>query len=147
MSSFSPISDIPHADFFVFPTPIILVGRPISDDVSGAWLPSTGIDLFATIDEDIPSDTDYDYTTVASTFQVALSAPDVPAPTDVHLIKYRIQGTRNLTVTLKEGASTIASWAHTPAPASWTTFEQSLSSGEISSITDYSNLRLEFISA
>lgn len=118
---------------------------PTSDVAAGAWQASSGTDLYAMIDESTPSGADYIFTQSASTAQVALGS--IPPPiAGGHTVSYEIRGdgAAGLTVRLKMGATVIASWTHAPAPATDTRYDQSLTGGEIASITDYSNLRLEF---
>lgn len=52
-----------------------------------------------------------------------------------------------MTVSLMQGSTTIASWAHDPVPAVPTTFAQTLSAPEVSAITDYGNLAALFSAA
>ena len=118
---------------------------PTSDVAAGAWQASTGVDLYAMIDEATPSAADYIYTNSASTSEVAFGT--IPPPgVGSHTVSYEIKGdgAATLSVSLKMGATVIATWSHSPAPASDTRYDQSLSAPEIAAITDYSDLRLEF---
>lgn len=123
-------------------------GRPIEDISAGAWLPSTGIDLYATIDEEVASDTDYNYTTSTSTFEVKLTALADPAKSTGHTIYFRVPAgfspAGTLKVSLREGASTEIAVAHNGTVAADTTYNYSLSGAEADSITDYTDLRLRF---
>lgn len=96
------------------------------------------------VDETIADDGDYDQTTAASSMTLALGVGTDPGSSSGHIVRYRIKGTGDLTVVLMQGASTIATWAHTPAPGSFTTYEQTLSGAEADSITNYADLRLKF---
>ena len=120
--------------------------RPTSTISSGAWIPSTGATLYETIDETSPNDADFNSTVSVSTFEVKLSAVSDPLSSVGHYVRYRINGSggANMTVSLMNGAVTIASWSHTPAPASPTTYEQTLSESEANAITDYADLRIRF---
>jgi hypothetical protein len=120
--------------------------RPASDVSDGAWVPSAGADLFATIDESSASDADYDYTESASPFTVGLSSGTDPASSANHTVRYRAagNGALNLVVTLLQTATPIATWTETAASASFTDYSHTLSSGEADAITDYSALRLKF---
>jgi hypothetical protein len=140
---FSPIGKLPISTYKTALVALVVFYRPDGDVVDGLWLPSTGSDLYATIDEDVPSDTDYNYTKVASTFEVSLSNQSDPTTSIGHKIRYRIRGTRTIIVRLKQGATNIASWTHSSPPSSFTTFEQVLTTIEADSITDYSDLRVE----
>lgn len=120
------------------------VARPDADVSAGTWTASSGSDLYAMIDEETASDADYITASSAGTCEVALSTIAEPITGWSTTIRYRIQG--DCTVSLREGASTeIASWTHSPGPGSPTTYEQTLSSGEQSSITDWADLRLRFV--
>lgn len=119
---------------------------PSADSAAGSWLPSAGVDLYACVDEVSASDTDYIYTGAATTCGLTLQSLTDPVSSTGHIVHYRclvLIGT--ITVRLKQGSTTIATWSHTVADAStMTTFNQTLSSGEANSITDYTSLKLEF---
>ena len=126
--------------------------RPDVDVTDGAWLPSTGADLYATLDETAPADTDYDYTTTPSTMEVSLGTLTDPAVSTGHVVRYRIWGallpkSKTLVVSLRQGATQIAAWTHSGLPAEPTTFERTLSGAEADSITDYTDLRLRFVAS
>ena len=119
--------------------------RPTSDVSAGGWTASTGSDLFAMLDETSANDSDYITTTSASTCEVALGSITDPAVSTGHIVRYRLSADAGgITVRLRQGTTTIATWTHAPAPASLTLYEQTLSSGEANSITDYTALRLQF---
>ena len=119
--------------------------RPVSDVSAGGWTASTGSDLFAMLDETSANDSDYITTTNASTCEVALGSLSDPALSTGHIVRYRISATGGgIIVRLREGSTTIASWTHNPAPASPTTYAQTLSGGEADSITNYAALKLQF---
>lgn len=119
---------------------------PASDVSAGTWVSSDGGALYAAIDESTADDADYDYdpTLAGSEFAVGLSAATDPGSNLSHLVGYRIKGAGNMTVTLKQGTTTIAAWTHTPAPADFTTFQQELSAAQADAISDYTDLRLYF---
>ena len=120
---------------------------PTSDVTVGSWSPTSGASLYAMLDETTPSDVDYIRTgTPADSCTVGLAAATDPAVSTGHVVSYRIQGngTSGLTVSLRQGATLIASWTHDPAPTDWTTYAQLLTAGEADAITDYAALRLQF---
>lgn len=120
--------------------------RPTSDVSDGAWLASTGSDLYAMLDETTASDSDYIYATSASTAEVGLGVASDPVSSTGHIIRYRAKGTGTLTVKLMQGTTTIAT--HVPTlTTSYQDFSFTLSGAEADSITDYSNLRLQFVSS
>jgi hypothetical protein len=118
------------------------IGRPDSDVSAGTWTPSTGSDLYAMIDEETPSDADYITASSSGTCEVMISTMNAPTGGWETTVRYRVEG--DITVSLREGASTeIATWTH--SAGSPTTYTQTLSSGEQSSITDWTDLRLRFV--
>jgi len=127
------------------PTVTAQYARPTSDVSAGTWTASAGSDLFAMLDETSANDSDYITTTSASTCEVALGSLTDPASSTGHIVRYRISATGGgIIVRLREGSTTIASWTHNPAPASLTTYAQTLSGGEADSITNYAALKLQF---
>lgn len=82
---------------------------PTGDVAGGTWLPSTGTDLFACVDETSASDADYIYTTVPGSYQ-EFSFPDGGAvdPSTGGHVRYRLPaGTGTITVILKQGSTTL----------------------------------------
>ena len=119
--------------------------RPTSDITPGAWTASTGIDLFAMLDETTASDADYITTSSASSSEVAFGTGLDPLSSTGHTIRFRAQGTGGLTVTLLQGATTIATYSPT-ITASFATYSYTLSGAEADAISDYTALRLRFTS-
>lgn len=118
---------------------------PVSDVSDGDWLPSTGTDLYATVDESAYSDTDYIYATSATTCTLELATGTDPAVSTGHTLRYRLlSGSGSVTVALKQSTTTIASWGPHTLTGAAQDFAQTLSTGEADSITDYSALRVEF---
>ena len=113
---------------------------PSSDITDGAWTPSTGSDLYATIDETSASDADYAYTNSNSTMRVALGALS-PPDSGTQTLRYRIKGSaeKKAIARLIEGTTTVQSWTDDPIPETLTTKAQTVTN----SISDYSNLRFE----
>lgn len=122
---------------------------PVSDVSAGSWTPSSGTDLYAMLDETAASDTDYIAATSATTCTLALASGSDPASSTGHILRYRLPpGSGTVSVALKQGTTTIASWGpHTLIGTTAQTFAQTLTGGEADSITDYSALRVEFTSA
>lgn len=119
--------------------------HPTADVATGAWIASTGSDLFAMLDEAAADDADYIGTTYGSTCEVALGSLVDPSVSSGHKVRYRIAADAGaIVVRLRQGTTTIASWTHNPAPTSLSTFEQTLSGAEADTITDYSALKLQF---
>lgn len=118
---------------------------PASDVAAGAWTANVGGTLAASLDELIPSDSDYIATLSAGdSCTVAIAAGTDPVSSSGHKVRYRLRGDglSGATVELLQGASVIATWTHDPAPTELTTYEQVLSGPQADSITDYSALRV-----
>lgn len=121
---------------------------PVSDVAAGSWLPSTGSDLYAMLDETSYSDTDYIYTTSATTATLGIASGGDPAVSTGHILRYRLlAGSGKIAVTLKQSSTTIASWGPHTLTGAAQDFAQTLTAGEADSITDYSALRVEFTSS
>ncbi len=120
--------------------------RPDDDVSAGAWVPSTGTDLYAMIDESAPDSSDYISTASASTCEVALNPVVDPLTSTGQIVRYQAWSAEGngLTVRLMQGATTIASWAHAVLPVTPTIFAQALTAAECDSITDYADLRFQF---
>lgn len=141
--------DVGAWEYFSASTPQLL--RPSSIINSGNWTASSGT-LATAIDETAYDDADYDTTTNLSsdTMEIKFSAGGDPAVGTGHKVRYRIKGSggAGIVVSLYQGTTLIAGpWTHDPADGSFTTYEQTLSSGEANSITDYTDLRLRFVSS
>ena len=121
------------------------IARPSSDTTTGAWLPSAGSSLYATLDEVSPDDADYIYTNSVSTCKIALNAVADPLTSSGQIVSYRVWSPNSdgLTVRLMQGATEIASWTHTVLPTSPTTYQQALTAGQCDAITDYSALAIQ----
>jgi len=130
---------------------------PDADNSIGSWTDQAGgtTNIYQSIDESFPAnDSDYvrsELNPQNSTYKVSLSNPSSGVDTaKTHTVRYRygkqISGSQqiDITVRLMEGVATIASWTHTNVSTTLTTAEQTLSAGEVSSISDYTNLFLEF---
>ena len=126
---------------------------PTSDISAGAWTTEVGgtSNLYASVDETSANDADYiqsEAAPAASAVQVKFASMTDPAVSYGHYITYRIQktgtGQINMVVRLKQNTTTIASWSHTNVDSAVTEYTQTLSSAEADSITDYTDLRVEF---
>jgi hypothetical protein len=129
-----------------------------ADSVDGAWTDQAGgSSLFAAIDEAAASDSDYirsELNPSASGCRVKLSSGGDPHVSTDHVISWRTGktggATINMTVKLYQGGgdslgggTLIASFARDNVGA-LTTYEETLSGAEADSITDYTDLYLEF---
>jgi phosphohistidine phosphatase SixA len=120
--------------------------RPQSDISAGAWLPSTGSDLYAMIDEVSQDSADYISTSTPSTCEVRLNPVVDPGTSSGQVVRYQVWSPDGdgVIVSLMQGAAVIASWTHASLPATATVFARELSAAECDSITDYANLRFKF---
>lgn len=133
---------------------------PSADSADGSWTDDGGgTALAAAIDESTPSDTDYiqsDLAPSTSGCRVKLASSGDPLSSVNHQVRWRVGknttggDTINVTVKLIEGGgdvlgagTVIASFARNNVD-SLTTYTETLSGAEADSITDYSDLYLEF---
>lgn len=125
------------------------VARPGSDASNAGWIPSTGSDLFAMLDEATPDDADFISTSsVGSVCNLGLGAVADPGTSSGQVVSYRASSStgNGLMVELMQGASVIATWTHESLSATDTTYSQSLSAAECDAITDYTALSVRLTS-
>lgn len=130
-----------------FKLPNVQILKPSQDMSSGAWTPSTGANLYSVLDESTYDDNDYISTTSASTAEIKLSAGSIPEAGSFSIryrAKYNTSG--NLTAELYQGTTLIATHSP-PLTPFYQTFIWTLSLAETNSITDYTDLRIKFISS
>lgn len=131
--------------------------RPSADGTITSWKTDSGAtsNLYQSIDEPAsPNDADYLTTTVSTgqsnAYTTLLSAISDPNTRSGHVVRYRVRAqtpvSTNMTVTLKQTSTgtTIASWTHTGLTASWTTYQQTLTTAQADQITNYGSLSLVF---
>jgi hypothetical protein len=124
--------------------------RPTSD-ITTQWSPSTGFDHFALIDETTANDADYIYATAAGqTDEVRLASMSAPqAGTDL-LINYKVAGivgSASVTMSLRQGSGGTLIATDT-AKTSDNTYQLVVPAATWSStVTDWTDLRLRFVSA
>ena len=110
-------------------------------------LPSSGINLYAMLNEAVADDANYITTPTPSTCEVKLSLGVDPVSSINHLPAIRCRGTSGtITVNLMQGATVKATFVLTVTPA-FTTFTPTLTTIEIDSLTDYGDLHYRFTSA
>lgn len=130
--------------------------RPFSDVTTGTWhaIPASPPTLFDKIDEIVPDTNDYiesSQSPVGTDVCEVLLSPGVDPFLSVgpYVIRYGYRknvggGDQiNLTVRLMQGTLQIASWTHVNIDV-LTYAEQTLTAPQVSSITDYTDLRLRF---
>ena len=140
----------------------IQIARPNSDVSKGGWTDTTGGNnngiLYDEINESVRSDTNYarssSITLISSsdTWTAGLSSVTDPQTSSNHIVSYvyRKSGgtaTINITARLMQGGTQIAAWTHNNVGTSFTLAQQTLTGVQADSITDYSDLRLQFTAA
>ena len=134
---------------------VALFLRPDADQSDGSWLneAASATNLFNSVDEPTtPSDTDYivSSTTDGDKVRLRLSDPSggVTAPL---IVRYRCKRTgtqaANLIGRLYQGTSPgtlITTFTQLSVPDTFTTFTYTLTSAEFTSITDFTDLYVEF---
>jgi hypothetical protein len=127
--------------------------RPDGDASAGAWTREnlSGTGLYLSIDETSADDADYirsENSPASSVVRVRLTdgsaIPDAGAGRVS--FRYRKAGTAtvNLVVRLKQGVTTIKTWTKNNISETVTQADETLSAGEVASITDRRDLELEF---
>lgn len=127
---------LPHVD--LAPPVAMTYARPDADISAGPWVPSTGSDLFAMVDETQASDSDYIKTDAEGAFLLGLTTPSID-PGD-QTLKYRVGGSpdKKITITLRRGATDHQSWVHDPCPSTITEFSRAITTA----LTDVSDIRV-----
>lgn len=119
--------------------------RPTSDISAGAWTPSSGLTLAPMLNEAVADDASFIQTTSSSTSEVAFGTGLSPGVTTGHTIRFRAKGIGALSVSLVQGATVISTF--TPSmTTSYALYSWTLSGAEAATISNYSDLRLRFIS-
>jgi hypothetical protein len=121
--------------------------RP-SSDITTQWTPSTGTSHFAMIDEVTASDADYISATAAGqTDEVKLQAMVAPQAGTSVAIGYRVQGitgSAGVTVSMVQGTTVIATDTTRTANGDYVL---TVASGTWASVTDWTDIRLRFVSS
>lgn len=124
----------------------VQIARPISDISNTGWVPSSGTDLHPMIGETVRNDATYIAATVVGALsECGLESIGDPNVSTGHLptLVLSAPGGGGITVRLRQGTTTIASWTYHPG-ATPTEYTPTLSGAEADSITDYTALRLQF---
>lgn len=133
--------------------------RPSADTVRTGWTDQGGgtTNIYTTIDEASASDADYIKTPTppgANEFETLLTAVTDPLSSTGHIMRWRrrkqpASGSAqiNLTARLLQGGTQITSQSDTNLPGTFTDTSYTLSGAEADAITNYADLRLEFVAA
>src|SRR3990170_7358280 len=121
---------------------------------------NTGNGGFADIDETTPSDSDFWWgdNNQADELEVSLSNVTDPVSSSGHTFRYRIAKTNagavdgggnavTVTARLMQGTTQRATDTAKTATGDWTQYAYTLSGAEADAITDYADLRLEFVTS
>ncbi|MEM4378198.1 MAG: hypothetical protein QXX85_04340 [Candidatus Nitrosotenuis sp.] len=113
--------------------------------------------LYDEIDEAVQNDADYVTSgpidlilDTSETLVVGLSDIEDPRTSSNHIVRYTYKKDQaggnqiDLTVSLLQGGTTIASWSHNNIDQNFVLATQTLTTTQANSITDYTNLRLQF---
>jgi hypothetical protein len=113
--------------------------------------------LYDEIDETVQNDADYVTSgpidmilDTSETLVVGLSDIEDPHTASNHIVRYAYRKDQSggnqidLTVSLLQGGTTIASWSHSNISQNFVLATQTLSTAQANSITDYTDLRLQF---
>lgn len=133
--------------------------RPSADTVRSGWTDQAGgtTTIYTSIDESVANDGDYIKTAAppgSNEFETLLTSVTDPVSSSGHVMRWRRRkqppsGSTdiNLTVRLLQGAVEIVSRPDNAIPGSYADTSYTLSAGEADAITDYGDLRLEFVAA
>lgn len=133
--------------------------RPSADTVRTAWTDQAGgtATIYTTIDETAASDADYIKTPTppgTNEFETLLTSVTDPVSSTGHIMRWRRRkqpatgsAQIDLTVRLLQGTTQIVSRSDTNLPGTFTDTSYTLSAAEADAITNYADLRLEFVAA
>jgi len=123
--------------------------RPISDIAANGWLPNTGGDLYAMLDEATADDADYIYSPNDPTtqqFEVRLTSVGDPLSSANHTVTVRLQAVglnTDFDLDLVQNTTILDSWTEVVTTAAGVVERSHTLSGAVAdSITDYTNLRV-----
>lgn len=133
--------------------------RPSADTVRTGWTDQAAgtTNIYTTIDESVASDADYIKTATppgTNEFETLLTTVTDPLSNTGHVMRWRrrkqpASGSNdvNITVRLLVSTTQITSQADNVIPGTFTDTSYTLSAGEADAITNYADLRLEFVAS
>jgi hypothetical protein len=140
--------DSAWAESGVFTTSTLTRLRPNATTTAGSWTAVGAATLFGAMNEVTPSDAEYITTSSFTTGKFKIEVSTDPGDDNNHSVSIRARKTGGtLTVSLVQGdpgETVIKSWV-VGATASFATYILTMTSGEASAITDYSNLYLKCV--
>jgi len=124
--------------------------RPISD-INSQWTCSTGSLRYACIDEETYSDADYISASVDSWYQECkLSTPTNIPNAGIGILRFRAKkanaNSASITVSIRVGSAVIKTSAALTMTTSYAEYTVSLTESEMSNITDWTDVRVGFLS-
>ncbi len=130
----SPFGTRPFGLGALAEAPLPTLVQPASTTVAGGWTPTGAATLHDAINEPVPSAAQYISTNTASACEMQLANSAYPGTAN-QTLAYRASSTlgSTLTVTLKQGATTIAVRSH-PLTSIDTLYTQTLTAPEIATI-------------
>lgn len=127
--------------------------RPDADAIDGNWTTDTGsTTLFSSIDETVADDNDFIISSNNPNHDICKIRLSDPGAMSMQpcTVRYRY-GKRgeasfslDLTVSLLQGVTVIASWTHTDVGTTFVLAEQLLTTPQFNAITDFTDLFLQF---
>lgn len=130
-----------------FVTLTLISIKPTADISAGSWVATPGGSIYSVLDEVSYSDTDYISTSSSTSAEISFPYIYPPNSKEDHIIKFRAKQettSLNLSVELYQG-STLISFFIPTLTTSYQEFSWTLSEVDAASITDYSNLRIRFV--
>jgi len=120
--------------------------KPIADVTITDWTPSTGTEVFPTIN-DLNTATYSSTTKLRKPVEVLLEDAVTINVLETHTVRYKLKGNgfNKTKVVLLDDGTVIATWLEYNVPPSETEFERTLTSTQLGQITDPANLRLRAI--
>lgn len=132
-------------------------GRPIQDITVSGWVTQSGgtTNLYATLDEvPVPDHTDYVETSAPpgnNEYEVKVSALGDPEVSSLHRVRYwrRFVGESpvQLSLRLMQGTTEISTLSDQGLDIEWGFVTWGLTAAQADAITDYTDLRVEFVAS
>ena len=127
---------------------------PASDIAANGWLPSSGGDLYAMLDEAAADDADYIYSPdnpTSQQFEVKLTPTDKPAAGSTMRFRINLRAITldtDFDIDLVEGATVKDSWTESVTVAEgWVTREHTVASAIVDGMSDFTDLRIRGIAS
>jgi hypothetical protein len=114
--------------------------RPTADIVDGTWLAEPAGDLYAAIDEAVPSDADYIYTAIAGATPATIAIGPIPAGSNTLSIRASASAATTLRVSLLDAANTVVGTVDQALTSTPTTYTLSVTTS-----AQASRVRVELI--